>query len=132
MPGLRPLGWHPSVQMPWGVWRVVQHYHIWFDTHPGTQDLDLADAMEAFLSHMQADGTIVDWHLERRTLGLCSADLGEWHVDIQVNDLAQLQAAFDTITPRRGKDEKLHAGVWSKVTGLKFALYRDFPDANRR
>lgn len=109
----------------------VQHYHIWFDLQKGVKDLDLVDAMEAFLGHLQDDGAIAGWALERRMLGMSSADIGEWHVDIRVNNLGQLQEAFDTITPRSGKDEKLHAAVWSKVTDLQFALYRDFPDANR-
>lgn len=103
----------------------VKHYHIWFDVRPGTKDKDLIDAMDAFLGHMRDAGKVAGWHLERRMLGLSSADLPEWHIDIQVEDLGQLQEAFDVIEPRTGKDEKLHAGVWSKVTNLKFALYRD-------
>ncbi len=93
--------------------------------------MKLVEAMDAFLGHMQGEGTIAGWSMTQRMLGLSSAPLGSWHVDIQVNDLAQLQAAFDTITPRTGKEEKLHAGVWSKVQNLQFALYRDFPDENR-
>lgn len=111
--------------------RIVQHYHIWFDLRPGTKDLDFVDAMDAFLGHMKEQGTISGWNLSQRMLGLSSAPVGTWHVDIQVNDLAQLQEAFDSITPRTGKEEKLHAGVWSRVQNLQFALYRDFPDANR-
>lgn len=109
----------------------MQHYHIWFDLRPGAKDLAFAEAMDAFLEHMKAAGTIESWRLERRTLGLCSADLGEWHVDIATTDLGQLQKAFDAITPRSGDEERLQAMVWKDVTNLKFALYRDFPDANR-
>lgn len=116
--------------VPWPS-APVQHYHIWFDTHPKVKDLDLAGSMETFLDHMQSKGLIAGWNLQRRTLGLCSADLGEWHCSMATQDLGQLQAAFDAITPRSGDEEKLHAGVWSKVTNLKFALYRDFPDQNR-
>lgn len=109
----------------------MQHYHIWFNLRPGTNDLQFSTDVDAFLQHMKDAGTIVSWRLERRTLGLCSAPLGEWHVDIATQDMGQLQAAFDTITPRSGPEEKLHAAVWSKTVDLQFALYRDFPDANR-
>lgn len=109
----------------------MQHYHIWCNLRPGTKDLDFSRDVAAFLDHMKAAGTIAGWRLERRTLGLCSAALGEWHVDIETQDLAQLQAAFDSITPRSGEEELLHAGVWAKTVDLQFALYRDFPDANR-
>ncbi len=90
-----------------------------------------ADATKAFLDHMRAKGDIEAWFLERRKLGLCSAPIGEWHVVIETRDLAQLDAAFNSVTPRAGDEERLHAAVWSKVTNLHFGLYRDFPDANR-
>ena len=109
----------------------MQHYHIWFGLRPGTKDLDFCKDVAAFLDHMAEEGALESWRLERRTLGLSSAPLGEWHIDIATQDMAQLQAAFDAITPRTGKMEKLHAAVWSKVTDAQFALYRDFPDDNR-
>lgn len=109
----------------------MQHYHIWCNLRPGTSDLAFSNDVAAFLDHMKVTGTIAAWRLERRTLGLCSAALGEWHVDIQTEDLGQLQKAFDAITQRSGDEEKLHASVWSKTVDLQFALYRDFPDANR-
>ncbi len=109
----------------------MDHYHLWFDLRTGVKDLDLAEAVQEMLGHMQQEGLIQGFSLQRRKLGLGPQEIGEWHVDIQTRDLGQLQAAFDTITPRSGKMEKLHAGVWSKVQGLRTALYRDFPDANR-
>lgn len=109
----------------------MDHYHIWVDLRDGVKDLAFAEAIDGMLGHMRDEGTIEDWTLSRRKLGFGPRELGEFHVDIQVRDLTQLQAAFDEVTPRTGKMEKLHASVWSKVTNFRSGLWRDFPDTNR-
>lgn len=109
----------------------MDHYHLWFDLRPGEKDTDLVKAITAMLGHLQDEGLLESYSLQRCKLGFRPDDLPEWHVDIAVEDLAQLQDAFDQITPRSGTMEKLHAAVWSKVHHLKTGLWRDFPDANR-
>lgn len=106
----------------------MDHYHIWVDLRPGNKDTDLSDALHAMLGHMQGEGMVEGYAIQRRKLGFGPDGLGEWHVDISTRDLAQLDAAFHAMTPRSGKLEKLHAAVWSKVTNYKAGLYRDFPD----
>lgn len=110
----------------------MDHYHVWVDLRPGVKDLDFAAAVGAMMDHFRAEGWVEGHTLTRRKLGFGPPEIGEWHVDIRVRDLAQLQAAFDEVTPRTGKVEGLHAAVWSKVTGFRSALYREFPDANRK
>ena len=44
-------------------------------------------------------------------------------------DMAQLERAFQRVAARSGETEALHRAVYSAVTGLRFALYRDFPNA---
>ena len=109
----------------------MDRYHIWADLRPGVKDLDFAASIKAMLDHIRSLGHLQGWELERRKLGFGPKELGEWHVAILVRDLAQLEAAFDEVTPRSGEMERLHAAVWSKVTNFRSALYRDFPDANR-
>jgi hypothetical protein len=109
----------------------MDRYHIWFDLRPGVKDLDMADSIAAMLKHMRGRGAIEGWELERRKLGFGPKELGEWHCAILVKDMAQLEQAFDDLTPRTGEMERLHAAVWSKVANFRSALYRDFPDPNR-
>lgn len=104
---------------------------IWFDLRQGVKDLDIADAIDAMLAHLRDAGSIEAWNLTRRKLGFGPPSLGEFFLDIQVKDMVQLEAAFDTVTPRSGEMERLHAAVWSKVTGFQSGLWRDFPDPNR-
>jgi hypothetical protein len=69
--------------------------------------------------------------MTRRKLGLGPTEFGEFHVTIEVEDLAQLDAAFRDVSARSGAIEELHHAVNRVATDVKFALYRDFPDANR-
>jgi len=109
----------------------VDHYHIWCDLRPGAKDLEFVAAVDAMLGHLQGLGKLEGHSIARRKLGFGPESIGEWHVDIRTKDLAQLEDAFDHVTPRTGEMERLHAAVWSKVTNFKSGLYRDFPDENR-
>jgi hypothetical protein len=110
---------------------AVDHYHIWCDLKPGVKDLDFVAAVDAMLGHLKGLGKLEGHAVARRKLGFGPEAIGEWHVDVRTRDLAQLEQAFDHVTPRTGEMERLHAAVWSKVTNFRSGLYRDFPDENR-
>lgn len=111
--------------------RAVDHYHLWFGLRAGVKDLDFVAAAQAMLGHLRDAGTLEAFTIQRRKLGFGPSDIGEWHIDIVMRDMAQLETAFAAVAPRSGEVESLHAAVWSKVEGLKTGLYRDFPDAVR-
>ncbi len=107
-------------------------YHIWCDLKPGVGDLDFAAAVGRYLGHLETTGAIAGWRLMRRKLGLGPAELGDFHVIIEVKDLAQLDAAFSAAAARSEPVEGLHVGVNALVQNARFALYRDFPDPVRQ
>lgn len=107
-------------------------YHIWCSLKPGVGDLEFADRVNAYLDSLRADGLIEGWRLTRRKLGLGPADLLEFHIMVDVRDLAQLDGAFGRVATRAEPLEGLHHAVNSLVSNVKFALYRDFPDAGRQ
>jgi hypothetical protein len=74
---------------------------------------------------------IVGYRVTRRKLGFGPPQLGEFHIAIEVANLAQLDAAFSRVARRAGPIEGLHQAVNSLATDLTFALYRDFPDSIR-
>lgn len=106
-------------------------YAIWFDLAPGARDLELADAIDAWLGMLREAGTIEAWSLERRKFGFGPDSLGEFHVRIHVRDLAQLDAAFRVAATRAEPTESLHAAVFRRVTNFRSGLYRPFPDPER-
>lgn len=106
-------------------------YHVWCSLKPGVSDTDFADRVAGYLGHLRHHGLIEGWRLTRRKLGLSPPALGDFHLMIEVRDLAQLETAFERVAGRRDPVEGLHFAVNSMVTGATFALYRDFPDAMR-
>ena len=99
---------------------------------PGTGDLEFASDLQRFMEHLVAKKKIASWRLMRRKLGLGPKELGEFHLMIEVEGLAQLDDAFSMAATRAGQMEELHFGVNSKIADVKFALYRDFPDPVRK
>jgi len=106
-------------------------YEIWFDPKPGLSDVQLVDHVSAYLGHLKAAGHIETFRVTRRKLGFGPPGLGEFHVTIEVTDLAQLDRAFGAVARRAGAIEGLHASVNQHVVNFQAALYRDFPDPVR-
>jgi len=106
-------------------------YHAWCDLKPGVRDTEFADGVGKYMGHLKSQGLIDGWRLTRRKLGLGPESLGEFHLVIEVKDLAQLDRAFERVSGRREPVEGFHFGVNSLVQNARFALYRDFPDASR-
>lgn len=105
-------------------------YHIWCDLKPGVQDLAFCKDVDAYLGRLREAGKIEGYRITRAKLGLGAR--GEFHIMIEVTGLAQLDEAFTAAAARAGPVEGLHAAVNQKVANPSFALYRDFPDAERR
>jgi hypothetical protein len=109
----------------------MNYYEAWFDIKNSAKDLEFSERAHDFLGHLQKKGMIEGYRLSRRKLGFGPSSLGEFHITIEVNDLAQLDKAFLHAATRAPDVEPLHAGVYSMIENVKFALYRDFPDAVR-
>ena len=107
-------------------------YNLWFDLKAGVRDTEFCDVLASYLGALQARGDIAGYRVSRRKLALAPADLGEFHVVIEVDDLAQLDRAFGSVSARSNPIEGLHAAVNQQVRGFRAALYRDFPDPHRK
>jgi hypothetical protein len=106
-------------------------YHAWCDLKPGVSDVAFAESVAAYMGHLKEQELIESWRLTRRKLGFGAPGLGDFHVMIEVRDLAQLEQAFERVAGRRDPVEGFHFGVNSLARNAVFAWYRDFPDAFR-
>ena len=106
-------------------------YHIWCNVLPEISDLEFCENVDRYLGRLHDGGRIAGHRITRRKLGMGPAELGEFHVMIEVEDLAQLDRAFCEVSTRSGEIEELHHAVNRVARDLKFALYRDFPDPHR-
>ena len=107
-------------------------YHIWCNLKPGVGDLDFCARIDSYFGHLAEQGLVAGHRVMRRKLGLGPPEFPEFHIMLEVADMAQLDAAFQHVAARAGVVEDLHHHVNSLVTDAKFALYRDFPDAVRK
>lgn len=107
-------------------------YHIWFNLKDSHRDLEFCDALENYMGFLRGRDMIAGHRLTRRKLGFGPAELGEFHLVIEVRDLAQLDAAFHMAATRSAPVEAPHAAVYLRVKDVRFALYRDFPDPERK
>ena len=106
-------------------------YHIWCDLKPEVGDIVFSERVAAYMDHLKQQGLIEGFRLTRKKLGLGPPGMGDFHIMIEVRDLAQLDAAFNLVAGRREPVEWFHHCVNSLVTNAIFALYRDFPDPVR-
>jgi hypothetical protein len=107
-------------------------YHVWCDLKPGISDLEFTTAAETYLSTLVDDGRMTRFRITRRKLGLGLAGLGEFHLMLEFEGLAQLDDAFTHVSSRSDPVESFHHAVNSRVSSVSFALYRDFPDKQRK
>lgn len=106
-------------------------YHIWCDLQSGISDTAFCQALEDYLAPLKSKNELHTYRITRRKLGLGIEGLGEFHIQLEFNNLAQLDAAFTHVSSRKDPIESFHHQVNSKVKNLKFSLYRDFPDEHR-
>ncbi|HVZ35841.1 MAG TPA: DUF6614 family protein [Polyangiaceae bacterium] len=106
-------------------------YHIWCDLKPGVSDVQFAHNTRAYLDTLRELGKLAGYRITRCKLGLRPPALGEFHVLLEFENLAQLDGAFCAVATRADPVEGFHHAVNSLVNNLSFALYRDFPDAAR-
>lgn len=109
----------------------MNYYEIWCNLKDTHKDLEFADGLTRFLGLLVERQRIAGFRLTRRKLGFGPPELGEFHISIWAESLAQLDEAFNEVAPRAGQVESLHARVYSAVTDFHAALYRDFPDPQR-
>ena len=107
-------------------------YQISVDLRPGVRDHQFCTALDAYLGALKADGKIEGWRLLRRKLGLAPSAMGEFQILIETRDLAQLDAAFTSVSARTEPVEGAHHGVNALVVNFQAGLWRDFPDPHRR
>ncbi len=103
-------------------------YQIWFDRRSDVRDTALAEALDAFLSHMKATGRIAGWRLLRCKLGFRPDNTPEFQLLIETEDLAQLDTAFQAAAERTGEADRLHFAANTLVENVRFGLFRDWPD----
>ncbi len=107
-------------------------YHAWCNLKDGVKDTGFSDRAEAYFGHLKDHGLIAGYRITRQQLGLGPKDLPEFHLMVELEDLAQVDRVFGQVATRAEPVESFHHGLNSLVKDPIFALYRDFPNAVRQ
>ena len=107
----------------------MDYYHIWATKTGDITDLDWVNHIKSFLNDLKNEGKMVDYKVTRCKMGFRSiADMPEWHIVMEFNNMAHLEDAFKQVAPLEGELEKKHKAFNQFVGGdIQHAYYTDWP-----
>lgn len=105
-------------------------YTIWANKKGDITDLEFSSNMRGFLQHLVDEGRMISFRITRCKMGFRSiADLPEWMILMEFEDLAQMDQAFRRVAPLKGELEDKHRSFNQFVADdIQHALFRDWPD----
>jgi hypothetical protein len=105
-------------------------YHIWANKAGDITDREWVTNMRGFLQHLVDENKMMSFRITRCKMGFRSiADMPEWHIMMEFNNMAQLDSAFARVAPLEGELEQKHQSFNQFVAGdIQHALFRDWPD----
>jgi hypothetical protein len=105
-------------------------YTIWANKEGDISDIDWVNNMKKFFDHLVGEGKMVSYRITRCKMGFRSiADMPEWMILMEFNDMAQMESAFQRVVPQSGELEEKHKSFNQFVAAdIQHALFRDWPD----
>jgi len=105
-------------------------YHIWANKAGDISDTDWVTNMRGFLQHLVDEGKMLTFRITRCKMGFRSiSNMPEWHIMMEFENMAQMDAAFQRVAPLEGELEQKHQSFNQFVAGdIEHALFRDWPD----
>lgn len=106
-------------------------YTIWANKAGDLSDLDWVNNMKGFFDHLVSEGRMESYRITRCKMGFRSiADMPEWMILMEFQDMAQMDSAFKRVAPLEGELEDKHRSFNQFVDGstIQHALFRDWPD----
>ncbi len=107
-------------------------YHCMIELRDDAKALAFAAACEGWMGRLQARGHIRGWRLLRRKMGLASGPHTDFLLEVEVEGLAQLDAAFAALAQGHDEDERRYALFHQMIGRVEIGLYRPYPDPAQR
>jgi hypothetical protein len=106
-------------------------YHCAIDLREGVSALAFARAIENWMVYLVENGGVRSWRLLRRKLNLAADSCRDFLLEIEVDDLAQLDHAFNIVGGRSEAVDRLYGQITPMIARVEYGLYRPFPDPHR-
>ena len=108
-------------------------YHAMIELKNDAQALAFAAACEKWMESLKDRGLIGEWRLLRRKLGLGSSRHSDMMLEIEVESLSQLEAAFSALSSSTDPDAgHLYDRMHNMIAAAEIALFRPYPDPEQR
>ncbi len=107
-------------------------YHCMIELKSGAKALVFATGIEKWLSALKEKDLILDWRLYRRKFGLASGRHSDFMLEIEVEDMAQLDQAFRTLSASEEVDDRDYELFHQMIERAEIGLYRPYPDPEQR
>jgi hypothetical protein len=103
-------------------------YHCMIDLKHDAKALLFSSALDQWLTLLQEQGRIGAWRLFRRKLNLAGPACADFLLEIEVADLAQLDAAFRFLAEADEDAQRRYDQMHQHIAHVEFGLYRPYPD----
>jgi hypothetical protein len=107
-------------------------YHCMIDLKPGARALAFAAACGEWMGYLKGAGSIRDWRLLRRQFGLASGAHSDFLLVVELDGIAQLDAAFRALRAQDDRAERLYDLMHQQIGQVQIGLYRPYPDPEYR
>lgn len=106
-------------------------YHCMIDLKSDARAISFALALDAWMTLLRDQGRIGTWRLLRRKLNLAGDGCADFLLEIEVEDMAQLDAAFRFLGQADDDAIRRYDQMHQHIARVDFGLYRPYPDPER-
>lgn len=107
-------------------------YHCMIEIKDTARARGFAAAVEDWMAYLKSHNLISDWRLLRRKLGLAAGPHSDFLLEININSLADLDAAFAALSHVDAEAEARYDKMHQMIASLHSGLYRPYPDPSQR
>ncbi|PTV94895.1 hypothetical protein C8J27_106163 [Rhodobacter aestuarii] len=107
-------------------------YHCMIELKSDAKALAFAASVEQWMGELKALNLIGGWRLMRRKLGLASTMHEAFLLEIEVEDLAALERAFQAVAGLDETEMRHYELMHGMIASYTVGVYRPFPDPERR
>lgn len=107
-------------------------YHCLIELRPEARALSFAHAVGLWLNHLAGLNLVSDWRLMRRKFGLASGRHTDFILEIQIEGMAALDAAFTALADADAHAVELYEKMHAMIDTVEIGLYRPYPDPAQR
>ncbi|NGQ90440.1 hypothetical protein G5V65_05990 [Rhodobacter sp. HX-7-19] len=107
-------------------------YHCLIELKPEARALSFAHAVGLWLNHLASLNLVSDWRLMRRKFGLASGRHTDFVLEIEIEGMAALDAAFTALADADDHAVQLYEKMHAMIESAEIGLYRPYPDPSQR